>query len=58
VFAIRPGSVTKFGVLEMLAHLNEGIRWVKDHADSYKIDPRRLGRWALRPAATSPAWPP
>ena len=43
VFAIRPGSVTKFGVLEMLAHLNEGIRWVKDHADSYKIDPHRLG---------------
>src|SRR6188768_1987112 len=43
VFAIRPGSVTKFGVLEMLAHLNEGIRWVKDHADNYKIDPHRLG---------------
>jgi acetyl esterase/lipase len=43
VFAIRPGSVTKFGVLEMLAHLNEGIRWVKGHADSYRIDPNRLG---------------
>lgn len=43
VFAIRPGSVTKFGVLEMLAHLNEGIRWVKSHADSYEIDPNRLG---------------
>ena len=43
VFAIRPGSVTKFGVLEMLAHLNEGIRWVKGHADSYEIDPNRLG---------------
>ena len=51
VFAIRPGSVTKFGVLEMLAHLNEGIRWVKDHADSYKIDPHRLG---LMGASASP----
>ena len=31
VFAIRPGSVTKFGVPEMLANLNQGIRWVKEH---------------------------
>jgi acetyl esterase/lipase len=43
VFGIRPGSVTKYSVLEMLAHLNEGIRWVKGHADSYGIDPDRLG---------------
>jgi acetyl esterase/lipase len=43
VFAIRPGSVTKFSGLEMLAHLNEGIRWVKGHADEYKVDPNRLG---------------
>jgi acetyl esterase/lipase len=43
VFAIRPGSVTKFTGLEMLANLNEGIRWVKDHADTYKVDPNRLG---------------
>ena len=43
VFAIRPGSVTKFSALEMLAHLNEGIRWVKGHADEYKVDPNRLG---------------
>jgi acetyl esterase/lipase len=43
VFAIRPGSVTKFSALEMLAHLNEGIRWVKGHADEYKVDPDRLG---------------
>jgi acetyl esterase/lipase len=43
VFAVRPGSVTKFSVLEMLAHINEGIRWVKEHADAYEIDPDRLG---------------
>jgi acetyl esterase/lipase len=43
VFAIRPGSITKFGALEMLANLNQGIRWVKDHAGDYGIDPARLG---------------
>jgi acetyl esterase/lipase len=43
VFAIRPGSITKFGALEMLANLNQGIRWVKDRASDYAIDPERLG---------------
>lgn len=43
VFAVRPGSVTKFGALEMLANLNQGIRWVKDRASDYAIDPERLG---------------
>jgi acetyl esterase/lipase len=43
VFAVRPGSVTKFTVPEMLANINEGIRWVKDHAEEYKIDADLLG---------------
>ncbi len=43
VFAVRPGSITKFSALEMIDHLNEGIRWVKGHADAYHIDPDRLG---------------
>ena len=43
VFAVRPGSVSKFSVPEMLAHLKSGIRWVKDHAQEYGIDPQRLG---------------
>jgi acetyl esterase/lipase len=43
VFAVRPGSITKFSAPEMLAHINEGIRWVKKHADDYKIDRSRLG---------------
>ena len=43
VFAIRPGSVTKYSVPEMVSHLNEGIRWVKSHATRYGIDPDRLG---------------
>lgn len=43
VFAVRPGSITKFSAPEMLAHINDGIRWVKSHAAEYKIDPNRLG---------------
>jgi acetyl esterase/lipase len=43
VFAVRPGSVTKFTAPEMLENLNRGIRWVKSHAAKYKINPDRLG---------------
>jgi acetyl esterase/lipase len=43
VFAVRPGSVTKFSLLEMAKNLKTGIRWVKEHAGEYKIDPNRLG---------------
>ena len=43
VFAIRPGSISKFSVPEMLVNLNQGVRWVKDHSNDYKIDPHRLG---------------
>ena len=43
VFAVRPGSITKFSAPEMLAHINVGIHWVKEHADDYKIDRDRLG---------------
>jgi len=43
VFAIRPGSITKFTAAEMLANLNQGIRWVKEHSQEYGIDADRLG---------------
>jgi acetyl esterase/lipase len=43
VFAIRPGSITKFTAPEMLANLKQGIRWVKTHAAEYNIDADRLG---------------
>lgn len=43
VFAVRPGSLTKFCVPEMLTHLKTGIRWVKEQAPKYEIDPERLG---------------
>jgi len=43
VFAIRPGSKTRYTVTEMLAHVKMGIRYVKEHAAEYKVDPERLG---------------
>ena len=43
VFAVRPGSISKFSVPEMVANLNQGIRWVKDHSEQYGIDRSRLG---------------
>jgi acetyl esterase/lipase len=43
VFAVRPGSVTRFGALEMLDHLNRGIVWAKKHAPRYGIAADRLG---------------
>ncbi len=43
VFAVRPGSITKFTLAEMSKNLKQGVVWVKDHAGDYKIDPARLG---------------
>jgi len=43
VFAIRPGSRTKFNGLEMLTNVKTGIRYVRAHAAEYKIDPDRIG---------------
>ncbi|MBI4558791.1 MAG: prolyl oligopeptidase family serine peptidase [Candidatus Hydrogenedentes bacterium] len=43
VFAIRPGSVSKYGGEEMLQHVKRGIRYVKVHAADYGVDPERLG---------------
>lgn len=43
VFAIRPGSISKFNGIEMRDNLNQGILWVKKHSKEYGIDPDRLG---------------
>ena len=43
VFAIRPGSRTKYTALEMIANVNTGIRYVKAHAEEYGVNPERLG---------------
>lgn len=43
VFGVRPGSITKFSVPEMVTHIEKGIVWVKQHADEYGIDSARIG---------------
>jgi acetyl esterase/lipase len=43
VFAVRPGSRTKYTGLEMLANVKTGIRYVKIHAAEFGISPDRLG---------------
>ena len=43
VFAIRPGSRTRYTGSEMNANVKTGIRYVKLHAADYGIDPERLG---------------
>src|SRR5437867_10558713 len=43
VFAIRPGSRSRYTGLEMAAHVKMGIRFAKQHAAEYKIDPERIG---------------
>lgn len=43
VFAVRPGSVSRFDGFDMLAHLKRGLAWVREHAATYSIDPERLG---------------
>ncbi len=43
VFAIRPGSISKFTIAEMVDHLQQGVVWIKQHADEYDIDIQRIG---------------
>ena len=43
VFAVRPGSRSRYTAAEMAAHIKTAIRYVKEHAKEYQIDPERLG---------------
>jgi dipeptidyl aminopeptidase/acylaminoacyl peptidase len=43
VFAVRPGSISRFSGFDMKDHIERGIRWIKTRSDEYKIDPNRLG---------------
>jgi acetyl esterase/lipase len=43
VFAARPGSKSRYPVVEMDQNVKTAIRYVKEHAAKYKIDPQRLG---------------
>jgi acetyl esterase/lipase len=43
VFAVRPGSRTRYTAKEMDQHIKLAIRYVKEHAAEYKINPDQLG---------------
>ena len=43
VFAVRPGSRTRYTGFEMAANVKTAIRYVKQHAADYRIDPERIG---------------
>lgn len=43
VFALSPGSVTKFTGLDMLRHIHVGIRHIKARSKEFGIDAERLG---------------
>ena len=43
VFAIRPGSISRFSAADMTLNIEEGIKWVKGKAGEYGIDSERLG---------------
>jgi acetyl esterase/lipase len=42
VFALRPGSVSRFTAHDMKAHVEAGIQWVKSHAADYSIVPTTI----------------
>ncbi len=43
VFAVSPGSITKFTGFQMVQHIHEALRYVKTHADEWGVAPERLG---------------
>lgn len=43
VFAVRPGSISRFSVPDMVDHLRTATKWVQSHAAEYGIDPHNLG---------------
>lgn len=43
VFAIRPGSISRFAAADMTAHIEEGIEWIKENASTYGVAPDHLG---------------
>lgn len=43
VFAVRPGSKSRYTLAEMDQNLKTGIRFIKHHAADHGVDPARLG---------------
>jgi len=43
VFAVRPGTRGQFPIPEMVDHIKHAIRYIKENAEEYGVDPERLG---------------
>ena len=43
VFAVRPGSISRFSIPDMVKHIRMATKWVQDHSAEYGIDPHNLG---------------
>ncbi len=43
MFAVRPGSISRFSIPDMIKHLRLATKWVQDHAGEYGIDKDNLG---------------
>lgn len=43
VFAVVHGSQPKFTIPECVADINRSVRYIRSHADDFKIDPNRIG---------------
>jgi acetyl esterase/lipase len=43
VFAVVHGSQPKFTIPEVLEDMNRAVRFIRSHANDYKIDPDRIG---------------
>lgn len=47
VFAVRHGSSPKFSIPEAVADVRRSVRYIRLHADSFKVDPNRLGVFGM-----------
>jgi acetyl esterase/lipase len=43
VFAVLPGSISRFSVPDMIQHLRMATKWVQRHSTEYGIDPQNMG---------------
>lgn len=47
VFAVRHGSSPKFSIPEAVSDVRRAVRFIRQHADEYKVAPNKLGVFGL-----------
>ncbi len=47
VFAVAPGSASLFNAARMVKHVHAAIRYAKNHAATWNVDPDRLGLFGV-----------